>query len=59
MSMHPLETLATAFFNIFGITQPSESSRSRATWFLFAMLGLVALAVASGGWLLYHLMHVG
>jgi uncharacterized membrane protein len=57
--MHLLEALAMAFFNIFGITQPSDSARSRATWFLFAMLVLVAAAVATGGWLLYHLMHVG
>jgi hypothetical protein len=56
--MHLLETLAMAFFNIFGITQPSESARARATWFLFAMLVLVACAVAAGGWLVYHLMHV-
>jgi uncharacterized membrane protein len=57
--MHLLETLASAFFNIFGITQPSERARSRATWFLFGMLLLVAVAVASGGYLLYHLIHVG
>ena len=56
--MHLLEALATAFFNIFGITQPSESARNRATWFLLSMLVLVALAVATGGWLVYHLMHV-
>jgi uncharacterized membrane protein len=56
--MHLLETLATAFFNIFGITQPAESTRRRATWFLIAMLVLVAVAVATGGWLLYHLMHI-
>jgi uncharacterized membrane protein len=56
--MHLLETLASAFFNIFGITQPSDAARRRATWFLIAMLMLVALAVATGGWLLYHLMHI-
>ncbi len=58
MGMHPLESFATVFFNIFGITQPSDSARARATWFLFAMLVLVALTVAGGGWLLYHLMHI-
>jgi hypothetical protein len=57
--MHLLETLAMAFFNIFGITQPSENTRARATWFLFGMLFLVALAVSLGGWLLYRLIHVG
>ena len=57
--MHLLQSLAMAFFNIFGITQPSESTRARATWFLFGMLVLVALAVSLGGWLVYHLMHVG
>jgi len=48
-----------AFFNIFGITQPSESARRRATWFLFVMLMLVAVAVSAGGYLLYHLIQVG
>jgi uncharacterized membrane protein len=57
--MHVLETLAMAFFNIFGITQPSESARRRATWFLFVMLMLVAVAVSAGGYLLYHLIQVG
>jgi hypothetical protein len=56
--MHPLETFATVFFNIFGITQPSEKARARATWFLCGMLGLVALTVATGGWALYRLMHI-
>jgi hypothetical protein len=56
--MHLLEAFASAFFNIFGITQPPESARARATWFLCGMLVLVALAVATGGWLVYHLMHV-
>jgi len=58
MSMHLLEAMATAFFNIFGITQPSEAARARATWFLFGMLVLVALAVIAGGSVLYRLMHV-
>jgi hypothetical protein len=57
--MHWMDTLAAAFFNIFGITQPSDGARRRATWFLLGMLMLVALAVATGGWLLYHLMHIG
>jgi len=56
--MRLLETLASAFFNIFGITQPSDAARRRATWFLLAMLTLVAAAVTGGGWLLYHLMHI-
>jgi hypothetical protein len=57
--MHLLESLAMAFFNIFGITQPSESARARATWFLFGMLLLVALVIALAGYVLYHLIHVG
>jgi uncharacterized membrane protein len=56
--MHPLEKLATVFFNIFGITQPSASALGRATWFLMAMLTLVAVAVVTGGWLVYRTMHV-
>ena len=47
-----------AFFNIFGITQPTEKARARATWFLCGMLVLVAAAVATGGFLVYRVMHV-
>jgi len=47
-----------AFFNIFGITQPTEKARARATWFLCGMLVLVAVAVATGGFMVYRLMHV-
>lgn len=57
--MNLFETLAMAFFNIFGITQPSDKARRRATWFLFGMLLLVVLVIALAGYALYHLIHVG
>ena len=56
--MNLLDKLATIFFDIFGITHPTEKARRRATWFLVGMLVLVAIAVVSGGTLLYHLMHI-
>lgn len=56
--MYLLDKLATIFFDIFGITHPSEKARRRATWFLIGMLMLVAIAVVSGGTLLYHLIRV-
>jgi len=54
--MQLIESLASTFFRVFGITQPSEQMRRRAAWFLLGMLTLMAVAVSAGGVLLYHLM---
>ena len=51
-----LERFATIFFDVFGITHPTEAVRRRATIFLCGMLVLVAIAIAAGAWALYHLM---
>jgi hypothetical protein len=56
--MQLLETLAVAFFNVFGITQPSDATRRRAAWFLFVMLLLVAAGLTAAGMTIYHLMHI-
>lgn len=48
-----LDSLAMAFINTFGITQPTEAARRRASWFILAMLVLTLLVVAVGGYVLY------
>jgi hypothetical protein len=54
--MRLLEALASLFINTFGITQPTEQTRRRAAWFIFALL-LVTLAVVSTvGILVYRWM---
>lgn len=47
--MRLLDTLTAAFINTFGITQPTERTRQRASWFIAAMLSLaVAIVVMLG-----------
>lgn len=55
-SMRLLDTLASAFINTFGITQPSEAARRRASWFIAGMLLLVLLGVCTAGVLLYDIV---
>jgi hypothetical protein len=58
--MQLLDSLALAFINTFGITQPTEAARRRASWFIFAMLLLTLVAVSVGGFVLYsNLRHGG
>jgi hypothetical protein len=45
--MNLFESLASAFFRTFGITQPSDRARRGAAWFLLGML-LVVLVVLCG-----------
>jgi hypothetical protein len=56
--MRFLDTLAAAFINTFGITQPTERARRRASWFIIGMLvGALALVFVLGmifGHLLTH-----
>jgi hypothetical protein len=54
--MQLLEALATAFFRVFGITQPSDATRRRAAWFLLGILLLVVAGLTGVGVLLYHLL---
>ena len=54
--MRLFEALATAFFNTFGITQPSDKARRRASWFLFGMLALIILGIFGIADLLIHIL---
>ena len=55
--MRLLEVLATAFFNTFGITQPSAARLRRATWYVLCLLVLTVLVVAVVGYSFYYVMH--
>lgn len=52
--MKLLEGLATIFINTFGITQPTERQRRRASWFIFGLLVAAIVLVALIGILLSH-----
>jgi hypothetical protein len=52
-----LEAIATGFFRLFGITQPSPEHLRRASWFLLALMVISVTAIALIGVLLSHLMH--
>jgi hypothetical protein len=54
--MRLLEIVADAFINTFGITQPTEKARRRASWFIAGMLALVVALVAVAGALLFHIL---
>jgi hypothetical protein len=42
--MQLFESLALGFFRVFGITEPTATTRRRAAWFLLALLS-VALVI--------------
>ncbi|MGI4828426.1 MAG: hypothetical protein ACRYFU_09595 [Janthinobacterium lividum] len=52
-----LETLASAFINTFGITQPTDEARRRAAWFILGLLILMAAIVVCVGYVFYAAMH--
>jgi hypothetical protein len=51
-----LDTLTLAFINTFGITQPTDKTRRRASFFILGMLALVAVGLCVGGVVLFRLM---
>ena len=55
--MRLLEAFATAFINTFGITQPSEAQRRKASWFIAVLMALTILIVAVIGYAFYRAMH--
>ena len=55
--MRLLDALASAFINTFGITQPSEQTRHRASWFILGLLVLALAIVAGIAVVLYRTMH--
>ena len=54
--MRLLEAFATAFINTFGITQPTETQRRRAAYFIAVLLALTVAAVAAIGYAFYLAM---
>ncbi len=55
--MHLLEALAGAFINTFGITQPTEQARRRASLFILGILLLVVCGLVVAGVVIFRLMH--
>ena len=55
--MRLLDAFATAFINIFGITQPTEEQRRRASWFIAVLLALTVALVGVIGYAFHQAMH--
>jgi len=55
--MRLLETLVSVFINTFGITQPTEQARRRASWFILGLLVIALVVVAGIAVVLYRTMH--
>jgi hypothetical protein len=55
--MRLLESIASAFIRTFGITEPDDQTRRRASWFILALLVLCLVVVALAGSLFYHVLH--
>jgi hypothetical protein len=54
--MRFFEALATAFFRTFGITQPSDQTLRRAVWFLFTLLAILFIGLATVTIIVFHSM---
>jgi hypothetical protein len=52
-----LESLASAFINTFGITQPTEKTRRQAAYFILGMLSLVAVGLCVATVVIFRMMH--
>jgi hypothetical protein len=52
-----LDDFASAFFKIFGITQPSDRNRRSAAWFLVGMLALIFVGLCVAGTVILRLLH--
>lgn len=52
--MRFLEAIATAFFQTFGITQPSPQKLRSAVWFLFGLLTLIVVAIGTAFVIVFH-----
>jgi hypothetical protein len=55
--MRMIDFLANAFINTFGITQPDEKTRRRASAFILALMGVALLLVFLAAFGLYQLVH--
>ncbi len=54
--MDLLESLALAFFRIFGITEPTGNARRRAAIFLLVTLTAVLVGLGVAGYVILRLM---
>ena len=54
--MNVLETLAAAFINTFGITQPTDKTRRQVAWFIAGLMTLVLLLLVAGGGVLLRIL---
>ena len=54
--MNLLESLASAFFRTFGITQPNDRARRGAAWFLLGTLCLVLLGLGAAAFVLLRVI---
>jgi hypothetical protein len=54
--MRLLEALASIFVNVFGITQPTDEMRRKASWFILGLLVLALSVVTTVGVVIYHLL---
>jgi hypothetical protein len=52
-----LDRLASIFIDVFGITQPTDKTRRRASWFIATLLVFTVALVVAVGILLHRLMH--
>lgn len=55
--MRILDAFANAFINTFGITQPTEALRRRASWFILIIMVLTLGIVFAVGYAFYATMH--
>jgi hypothetical protein len=55
--MRLLEFLSQAFIDFFGITQPDEKAKKRATLFICALLSLLVLIPGLVLWIIYTRSH--
>lgn len=54
--MSLIDKLATIFFDLFGITRPTEDRRHLAAWFVFGLMLAMASLIVLGGVLLYRVL---
>ncbi len=54
--MRFIEALADAFIATFGITQPTQATRRKASYFILGLLLLTGVAVLGAGVLLHKVM---
>jgi hypothetical protein len=51
-----IDALASAFINTFGITQPTEETRRKASWFILGMMVLVLAVITAGAAVVFRVL---